>query len=133
MADHVYRIFTAILFVTVWMFWNHNFLFFWKDYIERFVHLKPEINIVFTPPLMTLSILFGVWLLFALIKLRMNYLKNVIRARIIQQVVFSFFLFGAGSIFLGQKFQLLISLYLQFHFQFLQRIIYCLQKAHPFI
>jgi len=90
-------------FVTVWMFWNHNFLFFWKDYIERFVHLKPEINIVFTPPLMTLSILFGVWLLFALIKLRMNYLKNVIRARIIQQVVFSFFLFGAGSIFLGQK------------------------------
>ena len=90
-------------FVTVWMFWDHNLLFFWKDYLSRFIRLKPEMMIAFTPKLITLAILFGVWLLFALTKLRMNYLKNVIRARIIQQVLFLFFLFGTGSIFLGQK------------------------------
>jgi len=90
-------------FVTVWMFWNHDLLYFWKDYLERFVHLKPEVSIVFTPQLLTLAILFGIWLLFSLTKLRVNYLKNVIRARIIQQVLFLFFLFGVGSIFLGQK------------------------------
>lgn len=90
-------------FVSVWMYWNHDLLYFWKDYTERFVHLKPEITIVFTPQLMALTVLFGIWLVLGLGKLRMNYLKNVIRARIIQQVLFLFLVFGIGSIFLGQK------------------------------
>ncbi len=90
-------------FVSVWMYWNHDLLYFWKDYLDRFIHLKPVINIVFTPQLITLSVLFGIWMLLGLGKLRVNYLKNVIRARIIQQVLFLFFLFSVGSIFLGQK------------------------------
>jgi len=89
-------------FVSVWMFWDHNLLFFWKDYTDRFIHLKPVVSIVFTPQLITLSILFGIWLVLGLVKLRLNYLKNVIRTRIIQQVIFLFFLFSIGSIFLGQ-------------------------------
>ncbi|MBP6532463.1 MAG: hypothetical protein KA285_04215 [Bacteroidia bacterium] len=90
-------------FVSVWMYWNHDLLYFWKDYLDRFIHLKPVINIVFTPQLITLSVLFGIWMLLGLGKLRVNYLKNVIRARIIQQVLFLFFIFSVGSIFLGQK------------------------------
>ncbi len=94
-------------FVSVWMYWNHNLLYFWKDYIGRFVHLKPVITIVYTPQLIALSVLFGVWMILGLGKLRINYFKNVIRTRIIQQVLFLFFLFSVGSIFLGQKISVL--------------------------
>ena len=90
-------------FVSVWMYWNHDLLYFWKDYLGRFVHLKPVSSIVFTPQLITLSGLFGIWMFLGLVKLRMNYLKNVIRARIIQQVLFLFSIFSVGSIFLRQN------------------------------
>lgn len=90
-------------FVSVWMYWNNDFLYFWKDYMSRFIHLKPEVILVSSPKLITLSSLFSIWLLLGLLKLRSNYLKNVIRARIIQQVLFLFFLFSLGSIYLGQK------------------------------
>ena len=94
-------------FVSVWMYWNHDLMYFWKSYIERFVHIKAEINVQFTTRLLVLGILFGLWLFFALFKLRLNYLKNVIRSRIIQQVLFIFLIFAGSSIFLGEKISIL--------------------------
>lgn len=93
-------------FMSVWMFWRNDLLFFWKNYTDRFTHLRPEINIAPGIPLYVLAGLIGLWLFLSLFKLRMNYLKNVIRTRSVQQVLFLFLLFGSASVFLQEKLML---------------------------
>jgi hypothetical protein len=76
---------------------------FWKSYIDRFYNFAPEWTTTHSTELISLAIAAGTILLFSLIKLRINYRKNVIRTRNFQQLLFYYFLFGIGWLFLCNK------------------------------
>lgn len=93
-------------FVLVWMFWIKDLPGFVKSYIEVFKSIRPEWTITTGKALITLASLLGFWLFASLLKLRMNYLKNIVRTRSNQQIVFLMLLFFSGAIFLTGKISL---------------------------
>lgn len=93
-------------FVLVWNFWNKSLVEFVHNYSEHFKHIRPEWTISRTPALMAVATLFAIWLLLSLFKLRLNYLKNIVRTRSYQQIAFLMLIFFGGSILLSGKIQL---------------------------
>lgn len=99
-------------FMSVWMLWGNNLMFFLKNYSERFKEIQPHLSVVATPKLLLLTSIFSLWLVMGLFKLRINYLKNVIRTRIVQQILFLFLLFISISFLLQREIAII-------HFSFL--------------
>ena len=99
-------------FISVWMFWTNNLMFFLKNYSDRFKEVQPHLSVVSNPKLLLLICIFGLWLAIGLLKLRINYFKNVIRTRIVQQILFLFLLFISISFLLQREITII-------HFSFL--------------
>ena len=95
--------FLPYFFVSVYFFWKQQLLVFWKEYIGKFKHLWPQLNLVISPAEQVLLVVMGALLLFSLVKLRSNYFKNIIRTRTYQQIVFFFLLINGAAILLIHK------------------------------
>lgn len=90
-------------FVSIFLFWNHELIGFWKNYFAMFKILRPEFvsSVTIQEKILGFSIL--ALLLFSLVKLRLNFRKNVVRTRNNQLVLFIMLLFGAGWLLLTEK------------------------------
>ena len=99
--------FLPYFFISTIFFWNHELGDFWRSYIERFGRIVPEWKTSGSSPLIALAITSGTILLFSLIKLRINYRKNVIRTRNFQQLLFYYFLVGIIWLLLCTKIEVI--------------------------
>ncbi len=99
-------------FLSVFLFWNHNIAGFWKLYIGMFYDLSPHLTIQPYPAVTVLCIYLLVLLVYSLVKLRLNYRKNIIRTRSNEQVIFLLLITGAGWLLLSEKIDII-------HFGFL--------------
>ena len=105
-------IFLPCFFISTYMFWNHALLPFWKSYFSFFDDIHPQILIQKNLKILILAISIGILLILSLLKLRMNYRKNIIRTRSYQQVFFILLIFGAAWLMLAGRIEII-------HFTFL--------------
>lgn len=87
-----------LFFVSVVAFWNEQLLVYWKNYFDNFRQIRPQWNIVMTTKLQVLAGVMSAFLMMAVLKLRSNYFKNIIRTRTYQQMLFFFLLVSGASI-----------------------------------
>jgi hypothetical protein len=80
--------FLPCFFACTYMFWNHTMFDFLKSYISHFRNLNLQISIEYKPCLAVLGIFIATLLFLSLLKLRINYRKNVIRTRSYQLIFF---------------------------------------------
>jgi hypothetical protein len=93
-------------FILVWNFWNKSMVGFLESYAAHYRNIRPEWTIIRTPALMAITSLFVFWLAMSLLKLRANYLKNIVRTRSYQQIAFLMLLLFGAAILLNGKIQL---------------------------
>lgn len=105
-------IFLPCFFLSTYLFWNHELVSFWKSYIGFFHNIHPRILIMNNLNILILAISIGIILIFSLLKLRMNYRKNIIRTRSYQQLFLILLILGAGWIFFVESIEII-------HFAFL--------------
>ena len=99
-------------FISVYEFWNHNIFQFWELYLDSFKFIRPSFIIEKNLNLILFASYILSILLFSLIKLRMNYRKNIIRTRSNQQIFLILLLFGVAWLMLVEKIEII-------HFAFL--------------
>ena len=99
-------------FVSVYMFWNHNIVGFWKKYIDSFSKLNSQIDFENNLKVNVLAAYILIILFFSLLKLRINFRKNVIRTRNNQFIFFILLIFSVGWLMLAEKIEIV-------HFAFL--------------
>ena len=80
--------------VSTYFFWTHTLLEFWKSYFNHFneIRLIPLINK--TTPGIVLAIFIFLLLVISLLKLAINFRKNVIRTRNFQRIFIFYLIFG---------------------------------------
>lgn len=89
--------------VSTMLFWNHMFVKAWSDYASYFTIISIEFESAKSLPVLLLGVYSGILLLFSLIKLRINYRKNIIRSRSFQQIFFIYLLIAASGLLLLNK------------------------------
>jgi hypothetical protein len=99
-------------FISVFYFWKQSLGGFWKMYIEMFRKIRPELIIESGVELTILVIYILLILIYALIKLRLNFRKNIIRTRNNQQIIMVLMIMGIGWLMLAEKIKVI-------HFAFL--------------
>ncbi len=105
-------IFLPCFFLSTYLFWNHELIPFWKSYISFFQNIHPQILIFNNLKILFLAIFIGIILIFSLLKLRINYRKNIIRTRNYQQLFLILLILGIAWIFLVERIEII-------HFAFL--------------
>ncbi len=92
--------FLPYFFLSVYLFWNVEFIGFWSLYLGKFGNIHPQFSIEINTSFIVLISYFVVLLILSLFKLKINYRKNVIRSRSYQQIFFIFLMLaGAGLLF----------------------------------
>ncbi len=99
-------------FLSTYLFWNHALIPFWKTYMSYFQNIDPQILIVKNIKILILGISIGTLLILSILKLRMNYRKNIIRTRGYQQVFFILLILNTAWLLLTEKIKII-------HFSFL--------------
>ena len=105
-------IFLPYFFISIYMFWNHELIPFWKSYFNYFHGIHPQIMVKYNLKILILAITIGAFLILSLLKLRANYRKNIIRTRSYQQVIFILLIVGIAWLLLSEKIEII-------HFAFL--------------
>lgn len=95
--------FLPYFFISVYFFWEQELLIFWKEYIGKFKHLWPQLNMQFPLSEKILMLVMSGLLVLSLVKLRGNYYKNIIRTRTYQQIVFLCLLINGAAVLLIHK------------------------------
>jgi hypothetical protein len=104
--------FLPYFFLSTYMFWNHSLPEFWNSYMKHFHGIHPLIISEISLKIIVLASYIGLLLILSLMKLRANFLKNVIRTRSYQQIFLIFLLFGAAWLVLSGRIEIV-------HFTFL--------------
>jgi hypothetical protein len=94
-------------FISVFLFWNHALPAFWKSYSGMFANIHPEILVKPGLNILILAFYFVSLLIYSLVKLRMNYRKNIIRTRGNQQIIFVLLLLGSVWLMLTEKIEVI--------------------------
>lgn len=105
-------LFLPYFFISIYMFWIHELIAFWKSYMSFFQKINFEIIIENNLKILVLALSVGTLLILSIFKMRMNYRKNIIRTRSYQQVFFILLLLSAAWLVLVEKTQII-------HFAFL--------------
>jgi hypothetical protein len=104
--------FLPFFFLSTYEFWNYSLVEFWQSYFNYFKNLQLQLSIDSNPRIIVLFIFTGILLFLSLLKLRINYLKNVIRTRSYQQIFFILLVFCIGLVLFSNNLRII-------HFSFL--------------
>ena len=83
-------------FLSTMLFWENSLMNFWKYYFSLFEDIRPRFDAPASLPLLILAGILALLLLLSLMKLWINFRKNKVRTRIMQQSVFILLMTGVA-------------------------------------